>query len=132
MVFLGISVSELEKSLLSLEEAMQLMKQSNLQDKAVQKALRDACIQRFEYCVELSWKTTLKVLGSTTAAAKPAVREMARNNLIQSPDLWLTFIDSRNETSHAYDEDVAQKVFTNIRVFIPHAKDLLVAIKRLP
>jgi nucleotidyltransferase substrate binding protein (TIGR01987 family) len=132
VVFLGISVSELEKSLLSLEEAMQLMKQSNLQDKAVQKALRDACIQRFEYCVELSWKTTLKVLGSTTAAAKPAVREMARNNLIQSPDLWLTFIDSRNETSHAYDEDVAQKVFTNIRVFIPHAKDLLVAIKRLP
>ncbi|MFN7905547.1 MAG: HI0074 family nucleotidyltransferase substrate-binding subunit [Pseudobdellovibrionaceae bacterium] len=129
---MGISVSELEKSLLSLEEAMQLMKQSNLQDKAVQKALRDACIQRFEYCVELSWKTTLKVLGSTTAAAKPAVREMARNNLIQSPDLWLTFIDSRNETSHAYDEDVAQKVFTNIRVFIPHAKDLLVAIKRLP
>lgn len=78
-----------------------------------QKAFRDACIQRFEYCIEFSWKFSMKILGSTTAAAKPAIREMARNNLINNPELWLSFVDSRYETSHAYDEDIAKKVYSN-------------------
>lgn len=129
---MSTSIIQLEKSLASLEQSLELMSQLHLQDEVVQKALRDACIQRFEYSVELCWKTSMKILGSTTLAAKPAVREMARNNLISSPDLWLTFIDSRNETSHAYDEDVARKVFANIKLFLPQAKELLDALQRMP
>lgn len=122
---MGTSTVELQKALNSLEEAVLLMQNNNLQDVAVQKALRDACIQRFEYSIELSWKTSMKVLGSSTMAAKPAIREMARNNLIQNPDVWLAFIDSRNETSHAYDEDIAAKVFVSIQKFVPEALILL-------
>jgi hypothetical protein len=42
------------------------------------KALRDSCIQRFEFCIELSWKTSIKILGLQTRAPKPAIREMAK------------------------------------------------------
>ncbi len=107
------------------------MGESHLQDSAVQKALRDACLQRFEYCVELAWKTSMKALGSQTQAAKPAIREMARNNLIVNPEIWLSFIDSRNETSHAYDEDIAKKVFLNIQKFIPEVQMLINNLQRI-
>lgn len=127
---MAISKVEFVKALKSLEVALGLMHKIDLQEAAVQKALRDACIQRFEYCIELAWKVSMKVLGSTTLAAKPAVREMARNNLIDNPDLWLEFIEARNETSHAYDEDVAAKVFANAVKFLSEAEKLLVNLER--
>ncbi|MFZ4403974.1 MAG: HI0074 family nucleotidyltransferase substrate-binding subunit [Pseudobdellovibrionaceae bacterium] len=129
-IVVAISKVEFVKALKSLEVALGLMHKIDLQEAAVQKALRDACIQRFEYCIELAWKVSMKVLGSTTLAAKPAVREMARNNLIDNPDLWLEFIEARNETSHAYDEDVAAKVFANAVKFLSEAEKLLVNLER--
>ncbi len=44
------------------------------------------------------------------------VREMARNNLILNPELWMSFIEARNHSSHSYDEEVATKVLlTNLK-----------------
>ncbi|MBK7963799.1 MAG: nucleotidyltransferase substrate binding protein [Bdellovibrionales bacterium] len=107
------------------------MKQSNFQDFELQRALRDACIQRFEYSIELSWKVSMKILGSSTVAAKPAIREMARNSLISNSGLWLDFIESRNETSHAYDEDIATKVFLTVQKFIPEAEKLICSLEQI-
>lgn len=128
---MAITTEELKKALNSLKIASNLMKKSDLQDPELQKALRDACIQRFEYSIELSWKTSMKVLGSSTMAAKPAIREMARNNLISDSGLWLEFIEARNETSHAYDEDVAAKVFLNVQKFMPEAENLIQALEQI-
>lgn len=127
-----ITTSELEKAIDSLKISIQLLQNSLNSAKNIdeQKAFRDACIQRFEYCIEFSWKTSMKILGSTTAAAKPAIREMARNNLINNPEIWLSFIDSRNETSHAYDEEVAKKVYKQIENFLPEAEKLLATLNR--
>ena len=117
------STQELEKVIESLKKAIELHQKTS--DTELKLALLDSCIQRFEYCIELCWKTSVKIMGSTTMAAKPAIREMARNNLIQNPDIWMIFIDSRNETSHAYDEDIAAKVFVQIQLFLPEAFQLL-------
>ena len=57
-------------------------------------------------------KTRLNDLG-----LRPAVREMARNNLIEDPQIWFEFIEARNKSSHSYDEDIAQSVFSVIRKF---------------
>lgn len=73
----------------------------------------------------------MKVLGSSTLAAKPAIREMARNNLIANPTQWIDFIEARNNSSHSYDEDVAKKVFEEIQKFIPNVKLLLIEIKKI-
>ncbi len=116
--------SELEKAIISLEEAIELYKKSK-DTSSEQKAFRDACIQRFEYCIESCWKISMRVLGSNVSASKPAIREMARNNLIQDPEVWFEFIQARNETSHSYDETVAKKVFDQVLKFLPHAKQLI-------
>jgi nucleotidyltransferase substrate binding protein (TIGR01987 family) len=127
---LSLSSEELVKAVRSLEEAVHL--QSTAKDDSIEKnVFRDACIQRFEYCIELAWKLSMRLLGSTTAAAKPAVREMARNNLIQNPSEWIDFIEARNNTSHTYDEEVAAKVFLQIQKFLPHVQALLAELQKI-
>lgn len=127
---MSISILEFSKALSSLEEALTLYTNS-IENSAEQKAFRDASIQRFEYCVELSWKISMRLLGSTTAAAKPAIREMARNNLIADPSLWIDFIEARNNTSHSYDEDVAKKVFIQIQKFLPQVRALQTELQKI-
>lgn len=127
-----VSTLELVKALESLKKANQLYKKS-IEEKAdieIQKAFRDACIQRFEYCIEFSWKVSLKILGSDIKAAKPAIREMARNNLIRDPEKWFGYIESRNDSSHAYDEDVALKVYTQIESFLPEVTALVEILEK--
>ena len=117
-----ISTAELKKAIESLKVALTLYSKSQEEnDELARLAFRDASIQRFEYCIELSWKTSMKILGSTAAAAKPAIREMARNNLISDAEVWLKFIEARNSSSHSYDNRIAEKVFTEIELFLPEA-----------
>ena len=107
---MAVSLQELKKAIDTLEQAIALYSHAT-PGTPEQKAFRDACIQRFEYGVELSWKVAMKAFGSMTAAAIPAIREMARDNLIDDPQIWFDFVEARNNSSHSYDENVAQKVF---------------------
>lgn len=92
------------------------------------KLLRDATIQRFEFCVELSWKVSLKSLGATATSAKPALREMLRSAYITDINLWFDFIEARNKSSHTYDENIAVEVFSHIAGFIVEARALLLKL----
>ncbi|MCB0411987.1 MAG: HI0074 family nucleotidyltransferase substrate-binding subunit [Bdellovibrionales bacterium] len=126
---MALSFSELEKALATLEESIQLYEAAK-SESPEKKAFSDASIQRFEYLIELSWKISLKHLGSKVSAAKPAIREMARNNLIQNPEDWLLFIDARNDTSHSYDEEVAKRVFDRAKRLPLEVKKLLAELKK--
>jgi len=123
-------VHELTKAVSSLQDSLALHANAK-PDSIEQKAFRDASIQRFEYCLELAWKTSMRLLGQAANAAKPAVREMARNNLIQDPSLWISFVDARNNTSHSHDEDVAKRLFAGIKAFLPEVEALLVELQKL-
>ena len=124
------SIAELEKAAETLREALEFSRQVAA-DEMKFKIARDACIQRFEYCVELAWKVSMRKLGSQTKFAKPAVREMARGDLIDNADVWLGFIEARNESSHSYDENVARKVFAEILKFEVAVGDLMARLRKL-
>lgn len=126
-----VSVEELFKAIATLEEALDFA-QKNENNKVHFQIIRDACIQRFEYCIELSWKVALKKLGSTTKFPKQAIREMARADLINSAEQWLDFIEARNESSHSYDEPTAIKVYAQILLFRAEVKKLSVKLQALP
>lgn len=124
---MAISIAEFDKALASLSEALNFYQSTN--ESAVKAIARDACIQRFEFCIELSWKTSGKILGSPSVAANTVIREMAREGLIQDPELWFGFIAARNLTSHTYDEKIAVTVMGSVQAFLPHAQKLLTALK---
>ena len=128
---MGISLVEFEKALLSLEQVLGMHDASAVHSPE-QLAFRDAAIQRFEYCIELAWKSAVKTLGLNTPSPKPAVRELVRNNLIEDPVVWIDFIDACNRTSHIYDEAVATGVFAEIKKFMPEARKLLQKLKATP
>lgn len=95
--------------------------------------VRDATIQRFEYCVELSWKTLKRFLKVVYEVDEAAVRELFRKaerfSLIQNSAPWIIYLEKRNLTSHTYNENTAQDVFRTAQPFYNDAMLLLGAMK---
>jgi len=117
-----VSTQEFEKALAALEKALTEPKTD---------ITRDASIQRFEFCVELAWKTAKKKLGTAATAPRVVIREMASQLLIKDPEKWFEFLDARNMSSHTYKEDIAEKVYQAAVSFLPHAKDLLEKLRTI-
>lgn len=101
------------KALAQLEKAVKLSAERPLSDLENQ-----GLIQGFEFTHELAWKTlkdfmeahgTTKIYGS-----KDATREAFRLGLITDGEGWMKMIKSRNESSHTYNEKVAEEIADDI------------------
>lgn len=119
---MAVSTQELTKAL----ESLRLALESPYSD-----IVRDASIQRFEFCIELSWKVLKKKMGTASVAPKVVIREAAAQNLITKPEVWFEFIEARNLTSHTYNEQIAKKVFETVKMFYPEAISLLEKLNSL-
>ena len=92
---------------------------------------RDGLIQRFEYTLELCWKTSKKVLlshGVEVDTPKNVIRELGQLNWISNPERWIDYIDKRNETHWLYDDLKAESCFKIIKKFIKDADDLILKL----
>ncbi|RME15175.1 MAG: nucleotidyltransferase [Bdellovibrio sp.] len=114
-LMLPVTLSEFKKAIQRLEEAI---------DQEKNDFIRDSVIQRFEFSVELGWKTAKKIMGTSTSAPKDVVREMAQNKYIKDVNKCLTAIDMRNRSSYTYREDIAEKVYNFAISFLPELKYL--------
>lgn len=93
-------------ALASLQRALERWNASQGQDEE----LRDACIQRFEYSFELSWKMLKRRLEADLPDAysvdamgfRDLVRAGAERGLLAEADGWMVFRDKRSITSHTY------------------------------
>lgn len=78
----------------------------------------EGLIQRFEYTHELAWlvlKDFIMAQGNAKIyGSKDATREAFQLDLIQEGDVWMGMIESRNRTSHTYNEEVAREIFLAI------------------
>ena len=86
---------------------------------------RDGLIQRFEFTVELAWKSLKEYLedqGAVLGIASPrgVLKEAYAAGVITDAETWNRIIEARNITSHVYDEKTAQTVADQIaREFLP-------------
>lgn len=75
-------------------------------------------IQAFEYTHELAWQTIkdfLKDQGNVEIyGSKDATREAFKLGLIKNGDIWMDMIQSRNKTSHTYNEETANEIINII------------------
>lgn len=97
-----------------LEQAVKVY--SNDQDDSL---YRDGLIQRFEFTVELAWKSLKEYMedqGSVLAVASPrsVLKEAYAIGAIKDDEVWEAIIRSRNITSHVYDEQTAIDVADHI------------------
>ena len=120
-------------ALASLQRAVNRWQGAAVQDEE----LRDACIQRFEYTFELSWKMLKRRLEldlpDSQSVDAMSFRELMRSGgergLLQDVDAWMVFRDKRNITSHTYNALKAADVAAVIPTFVQHAVALLAQLQ---
>ena len=79
--------------------------------------VRDAAIQRFEFCFELAWKsvqTVARLEGQDCTSPRTAFSTAWRNGWVADEAAWLDMLEERNKTSHTYHEATAKEVFANL------------------
>lgn len=75
-------------------------------------------IQAFEYNHELAWNTQKDFLEDQGVkdlfGSKTVAKESFKSGLITDGAVWMDMIESRNLTSHTYNEDTTKKIINDI------------------
>ncbi len=75
----------------------------------------DATIQRFEFTYELMWKTLKNFLenihGIRVISPRQVFKEAYALSFIESDELFLEMLHSRNLLSHTYNEKLANEIY---------------------
>lgn len=97
------------KALFQLERAVELA-----QERSLTELEKQGLIQAFEYTHELAWKTLKDFLNfkgnPEIYGSKDATRQAFKYGLIGNGEIWMDMIKSRNNSSHTYNEDVANEI----------------------
>src|SRR5205814_9519889 len=75
---------------------------------------RQGLIQAFEFTHELAWNTLKDFLKERGASdlfgSKDATQQAFAAGLIENGEVWMAMIQSRNRTTHTYDESTAAEI----------------------
>jgi nucleotidyltransferase substrate binding protein (TIGR01987 family) len=88
---------------------------------------RDSAIQRFEFTFELAWKAAALVAreeGLDAYSPREALRTALRLGWIGDDPLWLDMLDSRNRTSHTYNEATAEAIYARLPGYATALREL--------
>ncbi|MGD9153658.1 MAG: HI0074 family nucleotidyltransferase substrate-binding subunit [Gammaproteobacteria bacterium] len=108
------SLENLGKALTRLQEA--------LAESDMNALIIDATIQRFEFTLELFWKTLKRFLaleGMETNTPKEALKKAYTARWLENEAIWLQMLEDRNSTSHVYEEKKAQEIYQHVRQYFP-------------
>lgn len=95
--------------------------------------VRDAAIQRFEYCFELAWKSIRRCAqaeGLKVDSPAGAIRAAFQLGWIDDDATWLQMKDDRNLTSHTYDEQTAEDLYMRLPAYLPRLSTLVDRLKQ--
>jgi nucleotidyltransferase substrate binding protein (TIGR01987 family) len=102
-----------KKALAQLKDAVELSEQ-----RALSQLEKQGVIQAFEFTHELAWNVLKDYLqdqgNQAIKGSKDATREAFKVELIADGEQWMAMIQSRNVSSHTYDEQIAEQLVTVI------------------
>jgi nucleotidyltransferase substrate binding protein (TIGR01987 family) len=120
-----ILTTPLSKALNSLEDIL---------SQEMNEYIRDGVIQRFEYTFELSWKLLkryFKEIGreDIPGGPRPLIKEAGKEGLIDNVEAWLNFLESRNKTTHIYNEKESIAVYEQAKIFPSYVRKLIAKVE---
>jgi nucleotidyltransferase substrate binding protein (TIGR01987 family) len=100
------------------------------QERELSQLEREGIIQRFEYSIELAWKTMKDYLEAqnvvfTQITPRSVIKEAFAAKLIQDGQVWMDALDARNKMSHTYDFTLFNTVIADIQKSYLAAMDTL-------
>ncbi len=114
-----IKVQNFEKALNRLKEAV---------EHAKDELDKDGVIQRFEFTVEMLWKTLKTILeyqGIDCYSPRNCIKEAFKANIISDDEIFLDMLEDRNLSSHVYDQKTSEEIFQRIKnVYVQSLKKL--------
>lgn len=129
---MNLYLDSLAKSIDALKRSTKTASRLDAFDGDLQETVRAGVIQNFEIAYEQSWKTMKRWLEENVGATyvdgvtrRELFRFTAENRLITNVDRWMEYHDARNQTSHTYNEETAQRVFAEATEFVHDAEHLL-------
>ena len=120
-----LNINALENTLTRLNESLQF--------DLSQPLVVDACIQRFEFCIELTWKTLKKSLaieGIEANTPRECIQQAYSIHWINDESAWLSMLKDRNLTSHTYKEDLALEIYHRLPLHYQAMADLYQLLSR--
>jgi nucleotidyltransferase substrate binding protein (TIGR01987 family) len=97
---------------------------------------KQGLIKAFEFTYELAWNTLKDYLEyqgiQGVVGSRDATRYAFSNELISDGDGWMKMLESRNKTSHTYNEETAEEISRDVLTeFIPLFGELENKLKSL-
>lgn len=141
MEIIQYKFENLNKALNTLKVAMSLLSEYQDNEQCCRQdlilALRDSLIQRFEYCVDLFWKFIKVYLEQkekielTSTSPRGVIRNAALIKLISEAESkkLLEMIDSRNQSSHIYRQEIADVIACNVPEYYKLMQNILERLK---
>jgi nucleotidyltransferase substrate binding protein (TIGR01987 family) len=116
----------------NFEKAYQLLERT-IKIEKLSEAERGGLIQFYEMSIELSWKLLKDYLakdGFMIKSPREAIKQAFQSEIITDGRTWLEALESRNLTSHIYDEETALKVVKEIKEkYFPIITQLYISLK---
>jgi nucleotidyltransferase substrate binding protein (TIGR01987 family) len=117
-----MSAEKFARSSANLRRALDRLDEAVAEPEAASRLVIDGTIQRFEFAIELFWKTLkhrLELDGVETATPRQAIARAFQAGWLDNETLWLDMLADRNRSSHPYDEAMARKIWQRIRAYAP-------------
>ncbi|MDF7808185.1 HI0074 family nucleotidyltransferase substrate-binding subunit [Pontiellaceae bacterium B12219] len=129
---MALELISLEKAIAALERSLRVAKEQAGGDEDLMATLRAGVVQNFEVAYEQCWKMMKRWLEANVSAEEVdgvSRRQLFRlcheNRLIDDVEGWMVFHKSRNETSHTYNVETVNDVFSVAQAFLPASMDVL-------
>jgi len=107
------------------EKALWLLREALADVDALSNLEKEGAVQRFEFTVELAWKTLKDYLEYSGVVLdqntpKHIVKQAFAAKIISDGQLWIDILDCRNRMSHKYDEAAFDQAVREMAVrFLP-------------
>jgi nucleotidyltransferase substrate binding protein (TIGR01987 family) len=113
-----ILLTDFNNALLQFSSAMDQPHSSDLE--------KAGCIQYFEFCFELAWKS-VKVVAQENGildcqSPRAALKCAFSQGWVDDESIWLEMLECRNRMAHTYEAVQALVVYTRLTSFIPALK----------
>jgi nucleotidyltransferase substrate binding protein (TIGR01987 family) len=91
------------------EKALRLLREALADVESLSELEKEGTVQRFEFTVELAWKTLKDYLEFSGVVLdqntpKSIIKQAFAAKIISDGQLWIDILDCRNRMSHTYDE----------------------------
>jgi len=114
-----IKINNFESALQRLNEALAKVKDD---------LHKDGVIKRFEFTVELLWKTLkaiLKYKGIECYSPRDCIKLSFKAKIIDDDEILFDMLEDRNKSSHVYDQKLSDEIFQRIKeVYIEYLNNL--------